>query len=45
MPNKYNISFSLWTAILMIMLVYIPCKFGVLIKLNNLNKLQFLKNA
>jgi len=24
MPNKYNISFSLWTVILMIMLVYIP---------------------
>lgn len=24
MPNKYNISFSLWTVILMVMLVYIP---------------------
>jgi len=27
MPNKYNISFSLWTVILMVMLVYIPRKF------------------
>lgn len=26
MPNKLNFSFSLWTAIFLIMLVYIPCK-------------------
>jgi len=27
MPNKLNISFSLWTAIFLIMLAYIPCMF------------------
>jgi len=26
MPNKLNISFSLWSAIAMVMLIYIPCK-------------------
>lgn len=30
MPNKLNISFSLWTAIVLVMLVYIPCKLSLL---------------
>lgn len=26
LPNRLNFAFSLWTAIFLVMLVYIPCK-------------------
>jgi len=41
MPNKVNFTFSLWSAIAIIMLIYIPCKF-INLKYENYKKI-FIK--